>query len=202
MGKSEGKRPLGRRRHRWEDNIITWLSVTKNGFLDWWLDLFDSLIQRVTTRYSSLLHTHTHTNVHSHVFTCRCSVAASNLGCSPSSGFPKFSRPQLPASHGNNSQRLNLSSSLTDWLIQSLANNLSSLTPLDCLHFANCPAYNISARTAQKTPSLCCCVQLLPCKHACFRSRYLVTAVVYLCFLTVNTTNKQQMNITDMFIIS
>jgi hypothetical protein len=35
--------------------------------LDWWPDLLDSLIQRVTTLYSSLLHTHT--SVHSHVFT-------------------------------------------------------------------------------------------------------------------------------------
>jgi hypothetical protein len=44
----------------------------------------------------------------------------------------------------------------------------------------NCPAYNILTRTAQKTPFLCCCFQLLPCKYACLRSRYLVTAAVYL----------------------
>jgi hypothetical protein len=35
--------------------------------LDLWPDLLDSLIQRVTTVYSSLLHTHT--SVHTHVFT-------------------------------------------------------------------------------------------------------------------------------------
>jgi hypothetical protein len=29
-------------------------------------------------------------------------------------------------------------------------------------HCSNCPAYNILARTAQKTPFLCCCFQLLP----------------------------------------
>jgi hypothetical protein len=45
---------------------------------------------------------------------------------------------------------------------------------------SNCLAYNISARTAQKTPFFCCCFQLLPCKHACLRSRYSVTAVVFL----------------------
>jgi hypothetical protein len=41
-----------------------------------------------------------------------------------------------------------------------------------------CPAYNISARTAQKTPFLCRCFQLLPYEHACLRSRYSVTDVV------------------------
>jgi hypothetical protein len=37
--------------------------------LDSWPNLLGSLLQRVTTLYSSLLHTHTHTSVHSHVFT-------------------------------------------------------------------------------------------------------------------------------------
>ena len=32
MGKPEGKRPLGRPRHRWEDNI-TWLRVKTGGGL-------------------------------------------------------------------------------------------------------------------------------------------------------------------------
>jgi hypothetical protein len=44
--------------------------------------------------------------------------------------------------------------------------------------FSNCPGY-ISARTTLKTPFLCCCFQLLPLKHACLRSRYSVTAVLY-----------------------
>jgi hypothetical protein len=47
----------------------------------------------------------------------------------------------------------------------------------DC---SNCLAYNISAQTAQKMPFFCCCFQLLPCRHACLRSRYSVTAVVFL----------------------
>jgi hypothetical protein len=54
--------------------------------LDWWSDLLDTLIQRVTTLYSPLLHMHT--CIHSHIFTSRCLVAASNRGRSPSSGFP------------------------------------------------------------------------------------------------------------------
>jgi hypothetical protein len=48
-----------------------------------------------------------------------------------------------------------------------------------CRLSTNCPAYNISAQTTHKTPSLCCCFQLLPCKHACLRSCYSVTAVVF-----------------------
>jgi hypothetical protein len=43
----------------------------------------------------------------------------------------------------------------------------------------NCLAYNISAWITQKIPFLCCCLQLFPCKHACLRSCYSVTAVVY-----------------------
>jgi hypothetical protein len=47
-------------------------------------------------------------------------------------------------------------------------------------HCSNCPAYNISARTAKKTQFLWCCFQLLQRKHACLRSRNSVTAVVYI----------------------
>jgi hypothetical protein len=51
-------------------NIVTWWS-DYGRVLEWWSDLLDSLIQGVTTLYSSLLHTHTHTHttVHSNVFT-------------------------------------------------------------------------------------------------------------------------------------
>jgi hypothetical protein len=55
----------------------------------------------------------------------------------------------------------------------------SFLSHQPTLHFTNCPAYNISARTAQKTVFLCCCIQLLSWKHACLWSCYLVMAVVY-----------------------
>jgi hypothetical protein len=51
------------------------------------------------------------------------------------------------------------------------------------LTLINCPAYNILAQTSQKTPFLCCSLQLLPCKHACLRSCYSVMAVVYLLIL-------------------
>jgi hypothetical protein len=46
----------------------------------------------------------------------------------------------------------------------------------------NRSAYNISTRIAQKKPFLCC-FHLLPCKHACLRSPYSVTTVVYLLIL-------------------
>jgi hypothetical protein len=66
------------------------------------------------------------------------------------------------------------------WRIPSIssASMLTFLLPGDCLTInsllqlltlTNCPAYNISAWTTQKTPLLCCCFQLLPCKHACLR---------------------------------
>jgi hypothetical protein len=84
--------------------------VIIDGVLDCWLDLLDSLIQRVTTLYSSLLHIHT--SLYSHVFNSRCLVAASNGGRSPSSGFPNYPRPQLQASNSN-SEQLNFSSFLT-----------------------------------------------------------------------------------------
>jgi hypothetical protein len=47
-------------------------------------------------------------------------------------------------------------------------------------HCSNCPACNISAWTEQKTLFLCCCFQLLTCKHACLRSLYSVTAIVFM----------------------
>jgi hypothetical protein len=35
VGKPEGKRPLGRARPRWEDNIKTDLQVVRCGGIDW-----------------------------------------------------------------------------------------------------------------------------------------------------------------------
>ena len=35
VGKPEGKRPLGRPRHRWEDNIKTYLHEVAGGCEDW-----------------------------------------------------------------------------------------------------------------------------------------------------------------------
>ena len=35
MGKSEGKRPLGRPRRRWENNIKTYLQEVILGVMDW-----------------------------------------------------------------------------------------------------------------------------------------------------------------------
>jgi hypothetical protein len=117
-------------------------------------------------------HTHTHTNVHSHVFTSRCSVAAYKGGRFPSTGLPNSLRPQVPASNSNSS-RLNLSGSLTYSVTHEPTNSIQ----LAQLHYHDY-VYNISARTAQETPLLCCCIQLLPWKYACLQSRYLLMAVV------------------------
>jgi hypothetical protein len=35
VGKPEGKRPLGKHRHRWEDNTATDLKIMAWGRLDW-----------------------------------------------------------------------------------------------------------------------------------------------------------------------
>jgi len=35
VGKPEGKRPLGRPRHRWEDNIRMYLREVRFGCVDW-----------------------------------------------------------------------------------------------------------------------------------------------------------------------
>jgi len=35
VGKPEGKRPLGRPRHRWEDNIKMYLQAVGCGGMDW-----------------------------------------------------------------------------------------------------------------------------------------------------------------------
>jgi hypothetical protein len=48
---------------------------------------------------------------------------------------------------------------------------------------SSCPTYDISTQTAQKTPFLYCCLQLLPCKHACLKSRYSVVAFLFLLIL-------------------
>jgi hypothetical protein len=136
---------------------------------------------------------YTHISVHSQVFTSRCSIAASNGGRSLFSKFPNYLRPQLPASQGNSSQRLNLSSSLTYWFINSVTHQQTNSTQLNWLHFTNCPAYDISARTVQITPSyLCYCIQVLcsclcdahviasqpvPSNGRCLQNNYLATAV-------------------------
>jgi hypothetical protein len=90
----------------------------------------------------TIAHARTHSlslsSVYSHVFTSCCPEVSSSGGCSHSSEFPNYPQPQLPASHSNSSQQLNLSSSLTSWLTQSLTNQLNST---DQLTLTNCPAY-------------------------------------------------------------
>jgi hypothetical protein len=72
----------------------------------------------------SLFHTlqitigHTRSSQSVTVITSRCSVAASIGGRSPSCRFPKCTRPQLPASDSNSSQRLMPNGYLTHQLTQ------------------------------------------------------------------------------------
>jgi hypothetical protein len=99
--------PTGYHRCRYF-TVLSRDSDSRRGF-DWRLDLLHTLIQRVTTLYSSLLRTHCpQSRLH-----WRCLVAASNGGRSASVRFPNWPRPQLPVSHSNSLQGLNPSCSLT-----------------------------------------------------------------------------------------
>jgi hypothetical protein len=127
--------------------MVTWYSGYRRG-LDWRLDFLNFLIQRVTTFYSSLLLT----SVHSHVFTLCCLVAASNGGRSSSSGFPNY---PLASASGFSQQHLTMTQP------QQFCNGLTRQpTQLTDWTLTN----NISTRTAQTTPVLCCCL----------RGRYLI----------------------------
>jgi hypothetical protein len=92
--------------------------------LDWWPNLLDSLIQRVTTLYSTLLSTYTHQCPQSRLH-CRCLVAAFESLSSPSYGFLKRPRPQPPTSNSNGLQGLSPNSYLTNSLTQLLTNKLT-----------------------------------------------------------------------------
>jgi hypothetical protein len=146
--------------------VLSCVWVTIHGF---WID--DRIY--CTLWYSAWLnftiHYYTHTSVHSHVFISRCLVAASNGGRSPSSGFPNYTRPQLSASHSNSSQRLNLSSFLTDWLTQSLTNQVTQLNSTQLLLTV---LLIISRHWPHRKHRSIIAVILLTWKHACLRSRY------------------------------
>jgi hypothetical protein len=111
--------------------------------------------------------THTHTSVYSHVFTSRCSVAASNGGLFPSSGFPKLfsaSATSFSQQQFTTAEPQQFSYSLTNWLSNSVTHQPTNSAQLT---LTNCPAYSISAWTAQKTLFLCCCLRPLPSNGRC-----------------------------------
>jgi hypothetical protein len=131
------------------------------GFIGW--TLWYSAWLHFTFRY------YTHTSVHSHLFTSRCFVPASNGGRSPSS----VSRTVLGLSY-----QLLTATAHNDW---------TAVVPY-LTHSLTCPAYNISARTAKKTP--------LPC---CSTGRCLVTAVGQLRISRSLTSNGSTFHNTDVF---
>jgi hypothetical protein len=104
---------------------IVSILVTMDRVLDWWSNLLDSLIQRVTVVYDTTRDYSLHfTVINTHrcpqsCLHCRCLVAVFNGERSSSFGFPNYPQPQLPASNSNGSQRLNLNSSLTHSRSQS-----------------------------------------------------------------------------------
>jgi hypothetical protein len=114
----------------------------------------------VTTRnYNRFSNSHTlqFTRTHAEVFSVCCVftnllVAASTGGCFPSSGFRNCPRPEPPDSHNNNVQWLYRSTHSPANSNRSLTNRLHSTDWLNSL-LTNCPAYNTSTRTAQKSRS-------------------------------------------------
>jgi hypothetical protein len=127
-------------------HTVTWWSDYGQCF-SCGLDLLNT--QLVTTFHSSLQHAlnlcsllRLHQSLPGNGF---------NGGLSPYSGFPNYPRASLLVS--NSSKRPNCSSPLTSHqptrFVPLYSSALTSLT--------SCSAYNISARTAQKTLFLCCC---------------------------------------------
>jgi hypothetical protein len=72
-----------------------------------WLHFTGHCYTHMHTRVRAHTHTHTHQCLQS-IVTSHRSVAAANGGCSTSSEFLNYPWPQLPASHSNSSQGLNL----------------------------------------------------------------------------------------------
>jgi hypothetical protein len=167
-------------------NILSCIwSVTIDGF---WID--DRIYW--TLWYSAWLlftvHCYTHTNTpqcpQSRLHCC-CLAAASNGGRSPSSGFPKCHRPQVPASHSNSSQRLNPSRPLTHSLTHSLTKQL--LTDSSLILAPNLSCLHLCTDSAEKTlpiivvTSCCrgivafvCVAEPLPSNGCCIVTRFTV----------------------------
>jgi hypothetical protein len=103
-------------------------SVTTDGF---WID--DRIYR--TLWYSAWLHFTVYCNTHTHTHQClqsrlhcRCLVAASNWGRSPSSGFPNSPQQQLTTTEPQQFTHSPTNSSLTpltDWLIDWLTDWLT-----------------------------------------------------------------------------
>jgi hypothetical protein len=139
------------------------------GLMIGFIGLFDR-VQDYNLKFN-ITHTHIQTSVHSHICTSRCLVVASKGRHSLSSGFPNYPQPQLPASPSNSSQWLNLSSSLTHWLTNSVTHQPTTSTQQTVLLIT-------SQHGPHRQHHSIIAVQLLPRKHACLWSRYSAMAVV------------------------
>jgi hypothetical protein len=130
------------------------------------IGFIDHLQIVITSNYSAIANSHTpqftvastKSSWVCYVFTNRCVVTAFNGGRCPYSGFPNCpcaSNYQLLTATAYNDR--------TAAVLWRLTNSLHStvLTSITLITFTNYPGYNISARTAQKTPFLCfyihCC---------------------------------------------
>jgi hypothetical protein len=127
--------------------VVTCMDVTIDGvWISCWIywTLWYSAWLHFTFHYNTL------TSVHSHVVNSHCLVTASNGGSSTSSGFPNC--PRASATSFSQQQLTATVLQFSNWVTKSPTDS----TPLNDRLFTNCPSYNISARTAKKTPFLSC----------------------------------------------
>jgi hypothetical protein len=121
------------------------------------------------------------------VFTSSCLVAASNSGRSPSSGFPNYPPPQLPASHSDSSQQLNPSGYLADWLTNQLTHEPNDSSPLTaCLSGLNSlysPGMDDTENTVPLLQCSCCLAMAWHIPLLCAQpSAWTVQKITFLCF--------------------
>jgi hypothetical protein len=129
--------------------------------------------------YKSLLYftVHYYTHTHTHTHDCDLNLLQSPLAV-PWQRLPTTDVPFTPGSlvvPGLSYRLLTATAynELTAAVLCSPSNSSISNSLLSC------PAYNISARTAQKTPFLCRSFRPLPINDRCLQSHYLATAVIY-----------------------
>jgi hypothetical protein len=136
--------------HFWQQLSRVWVTV-----IQFWIDkwIYWTLWYSAWLHFTVHYYTHTHTHTHTHTLLSTVTSSLSLLG----SGFQRWTFPFLwvpepsLASATSCSQQLPTSTELRSSPLIHKPTNSTRLALTDW------HAYNISARTAQKTPFHCCC---------------------------------------------